>query len=337
MTCRIHPEFNKHCDLCGEDYTAAESHPVCTICENKYSSTCHATANCPYCEVCLAKGNYVKDHETADHCAKCGNTDGTHKTSCEKAVCSICNGAHDAANCPNDGDYDLKIYGTMWTGDGREETIYLGTFHNLTTNTKIAEYMNQNSDRIDDWVAAKCSSYKWNDRKIYENKYSTDEIEWNDRMGYSDQEAYINVFRGSKDVVLFLHTARTYVDHDWIKVEGKTTNDTLTLEEAQKIVKKYYNFSNLKMYSNDRWNEYVDGNNNIEPENTVTIGSGNVTKIHILMSGSSAKTSSGTNSNYTADSSNPKTGDMIFAPVAVMGLSVSALAVLFFLNKKRAY
>ena len=40
---------------------------------------------------------------------------------------------------------------------------------------------------------------------------------------------------------------------------------------------------------------------------------------------------------YTADGSNPKTGDMIMAPVAVMGLSVSALAVLLFLNKKRAF
>ncbi len=40
---------------------------------------------------------------------------------------------------------------------------------------------------------------------------------------------------------------------------------------------------------------------------------------------------------YTADSSNPKTGDMIMAPVAVLGLSASALAVLFFLNKKRAF
>ena len=34
---------------------------------------------------------------------------------------------------------------------------------------------------------------------------------------------------------------------------------------------------------------------------------------------------------------NPKTGDEIFVPVAVMGLSVSALAVLFYLNKKRAF
>jgi LPXTG-motif cell wall-anchored protein len=227
----------------------------------------------------------------------------------------------------------------MWTGDGREETVYLGTFQGLTTNTKIAQYMDQNSNTIDNWVAQVCSGYRWTDGKIYENKWSDDEIEWNDRMGYSNQEAYINVFRDSKDVVIFVHTSRTYVDHDWIKVEGKTTNDTLTLDEAKAIVRKYYKFSSLKMYSNDDWNAYVDGNNNIEPQNAVAIGSGNVTKIHVLITGSSANSSSGSSSGSgsTADSSNPKTGDEIFAPVMILGLSASALAVLFYLNKKRAF
>lgn len=39
----------------------------------------------------------------------------------------------------------------------------------------------------------------------------------------------------------------------------------------------------------------------------------------------------------TADTSNPKTGDAIFAPIMVLGLSASALAVMFYLNKKRAF
>ena len=242
-------------------------------------------------------------------------------------------------NGNTNGGYNLKVYATMWTGDGREETVYLGTFQGLTTNTKIAQYMDQNSNTIDNWVAQVCSGYRWTDGKIYENKWSDDEIEWNDRMGYSNQEAYINVIRDSKDVVIFVHTSRTYVDHDWIKVEGKTTNDTLTLDEAKAIVRKYYKFSSLKMYSNDDWNEYVDGNNNIEPQNAVAIGSGNVTKIHVLITGASANSSSSSSSgsHSTADSSNPKTGDEIFAPVMILGLSASALAVLFYLNKKRAF
>jgi len=47
--------------------------------------------------------------------------------------------------------------------------------------------------------------------------------------------------------------------------------------------------------------------------------------------------SNGSGSGTVADSSNPKTGDAVFTPVIVMGASVTALAVLFFLNKKRAF
>ena len=319
-------------------------------------------AGCLYA-LCDIEGCQENEGHTGEHtgvpcddenCTKYLNHDGKHSylcptVGCDKpvnhsgactnpdAVCSKCNGAHDAADCPNDGDHDLKVFATMWTGDGREETVYLGTFYNLTTDTKIPEYMKENSARIDNWVAAVCSGYTWSDRKIYENKWSTDQMEWNDRMSYTDQEAYINVFRPSKDVVIFLHTGRTYVDYDWIKVEGKTTDDTLTLDEAKAIVKKYYNFTDLKMYDNDDWNEYVDGNDNIKPWNAVPISDYNVTKIHVLMSGYSAKNYYGSNSGHTADSTNPKTGDMIYAPAIVLGTSVSALAVLFYLNKKRAY
>ena len=41
-------------------------------------------------------------------------------------------------------------------------------------------------------------------------------------------------------------------------------------------------------------------------------------------------------SSGTADTSNPKTGDSIYAPIAVLGVSATALAAaMFFYNKKR--
>ncbi len=51
--------------------------------------------------------------------------------------------------------------------------------------------------------------------------------------------------------------------------------------------------------------------------------------INIMLDNAKAKTSS------TADSSNPKTGDAIFAPVAVLTLSTAALAAVYFISKKR--
>lgn len=51
--------------------------------------------------------------------------------------------------------------------------------------------------------------------------------------------------------------------------------------------------------------------------------------INIMLDNAKAKTTS------TADSSNPKTGDAIFAPVAVLTLSTAALAAVYFISKKR--
>ena len=40
-------------------------------------------------------------------------------------------------------------------------------------------------------------------------------------------------------------------------------------------------------------------------------------------------------STATADASNPKTGDEIFVPIMVMGLTASALAAAYVIGKKR--
>ena len=51
--------------------------------------------------------------------------------------------------------------------------------------------------------------------------------------------------------------------------------------------------------------------------------------ISVMLKNAKAKTSA------TADSSNPKTGDTIFVPVMVMGLTASALAAAYVIGKKR--
>ena len=51
--------------------------------------------------------------------------------------------------------------------------------------------------------------------------------------------------------------------------------------------------------------------------------------ISVMLKNAKAKTSA------TADTSNPKTGDTIFVPVMVMGLTASALAAAYVFGKKR--
>ena len=54
--------------------------------------------------------------------------------------------------------------------------------------------------------------------------------------------------------------------------------------------------------------------------------------LNVMLTNAKAKS---TSSSSTADSSNPKTGDTIFVPVMVMGLTASALAAAYVIGKKR--
>jgi len=77
------------------------------------------------------------------------------------------------------------------------------------------------------------------------------------------------------------------------------------------------------LYNASTWKTHRHG------ENTIMVSNDTDTIVHVVVN--NVKTSSA-----TADSSNPKTGDMIMTPVIVLGASAACLAALFFLNKKRA-
>ena len=118
---------------------------------------------------------------------------------------------------------------------------------------------------------------------------------------------------------------------------GVKFGDTVTKSEVKKAVSAKYNISSLSMYSEQAWEDYVAGKTvNSVDSIKITRGESDLFFIDVRISGT-AKSSSGSGSGAAADSSNPKTGDMIFTPVVVMGTSVACLAVLFYLNKKRAY
>ena len=91
-------------------------------------------------------------------------------------------------------------------------------------------------------------------------------------------------------------------------------------------------------YDADEWKNYC-ANRAAHPATVFTdIEANGQYDFHImLIDKGDDDDSSSSSSSSTADSSNPKTGDMIFTPVIIMGASAVCLAVLFFLNKKRAY
>ena len=122
----------------------------------------------------------------------------------------------------------------------------------------------------------------------------------------------------------------------------------ISLSEVKEAVKLYYTAKDTDgmyfegLYNSDTWLSYVENQKTAK-----TVGSiemeyepGVDTIVYVMVKNAKARTytaSTSSSTTYKADSSNPKTGDAIYAPIMIMGASVSALAVLYYLNKKRAY
>lgn len=121
--------------------------------------------------------------------------------------------------------------------------------------------------------------------------------------------------------------------------EGIAADGIVTLKEVKSVVDYYYNAVDsdkgiqvdglypakgnwVHDYAADTKYERIEGLYEAAAESYVYI--------NVMVTNAKLASSS------TADSTNPKTGDAIFAPIAVMAVSASALALFFFYNKKRA-
>ena len=117
----------------------------------------------------------------------------------------------------------------------------------------------------------------------------------------------------------------------------------ITLTDIKAAVAKYgieaNNAAGLSVYgpfTPNQWISYVDHDYYRNTAEKVKVYTDQVTVLYAMVH--NVKINNGTTSSgSTADSTNPKTGDMIYMPVAVLGLSASALAVMFYLKKKRAF
>ena len=319
--CTLAPGYSKDCEKCGRTYVVAEGHVCCDRCKEL-----HATADCPYCTVCWDKGDKVKlhkasdhcgecgslDHKTSDHCTECGKTDGTHKTDCSHYVSS--------------GTSKVKIYANLYTGDVLTKTVPL-VVYNEDPNTSIADSIAEHKDLIYAELEDQYSGYEWSGN-VYDSE-NEDGENMNSKVG-KGINVHINAHSKENIVYLYVHNARTYDRIGIVRLHGKKVGEAVKESEVRKAVKEYFSFSSLKMYDTEKWDLYVDGKD-VKSDDTLTVGSNHYV-IDVKISGS-AKNTSGAK----ADSSNPKTGDAIFAPAAVLGLSATTLAVLFYLNKKRAY
>ena len=170
------------------------------------------------------------------------------------------------------------------------------------------------------WDAEGRYEVKWNDTV---NNSCAIFAKWNKKNVHHETMLKIYV---NGDV----HSAAKIVD-----MYAYTKDGMITINEVKEVVSKYYTAKDSNglayygLFDSNGWNIF-SYNWKHPGANHINVSFDHDTIIYVMVNNAKVITSA------TADKTNPKTGDMIMMPAAVLGLSASALAVLFYLNKKRA-
>lgn len=145
---------------------------------------------------------------------------------------------------------------------------------------------------------------------------------------YNSNKVRLHVFLNGK----VNEEARTF------DITYMASNDNISLATVKSYLLNYYNakdskgidFDGLYLVDTNWLGKFVSNTGKMDPVNDVInrLEKGYV-DINIMLNNAKAKTAS------TADSSNPKTGDTIFVPFMVMGVTATALAAAYVFGKKR--
>lgn len=306
-------------------------------CPNETVENGHHNPDCKYalCNIdqCTKEDGHSGEHTgapcTDENCDYFLGHSGKHSYLCPVSGCELPvnhEGKHSNEYTHPNGSSKVKIYANLYTGDVLTKTVPL-VVYNEDPNTSIADSIAEHKDLIYAELEDQYSGYEWSGN-VYDSE-NEDGENMNSKVG-KGINVHINAHSKENIVYLYVHNARTYDRIGIVRLHGKKVGEAVKESEVRKAVKEYFSFSSLKMYDTEKWDLYVDGKD-VKSDDTLTVGSNHYV-IDVKISGS-AKNTSGAK----ADSSNPKTGDAIFAPAAVLGLSATTLAVLFYLNKKRAY
>lgn len=226
----------------------------------------------------------------------------------------------------------LKVYARLYTGNVLKSTVLIHQNNNMMTNDAILEYLlhPDTNAQLHNVVKNSYPGYTWSGHiyNAYDKEVATSNLTTTDGA----KNVFINLYAPAKQVLVYVHTASRTNDYVRIlEIDGYQAGETVSYDVVKAAVKKHYTYNAMTMFDQTGWNDYIAKKNDTDTKHVV-VGNGEVTKIHVrLYTASTAGSSSA-----TADPSNPKTADMIFMPAAILGVSASALAVLFFLNKKRA-
>ena len=211
--------------------------------------------------------------------------------------------------------------------------------------TKVQKFVTKQSDTVNNLLKDNLSSdwaskYTFNGFKVEGEPYTYGNP---DSTVYAGQTVTVSLSGGTSKyntckvrLHVFLNgkvseEARTF------DITSMASDTVISLKEVSNFLLNYYSattstgikFDGLYKAEGAWLGKFVQDKRLDSIENVDDLLEAGHVDINIMLDNAKAKTSS------TADSSNPKTGDAIFAPVAVLTLSTAALAAVYFISKKR--
>ena len=227
---------------------------------------------------------------------------------------------------------ELKIYVRRYVNGVAKETTYLFSeyFTTSSSDNNMYQYLNNNVDSIRTAAINKIGTgYTWNPIKFY-NLFTDEELTTANLKDDGAKSVYIKM--NSKDtneaqVLLYIHKGKTATVSAILEMNGFNAGEKVYMNDVKNVLKDNgYKWNTISsMYTQAQWESLMAGQNP-SGANVVDIDTNGTYKIHVILNGASTT--------GTADSTNPKTGDAIFAAIGTMASSAAAAAYLF-LNKKR--
>lgn len=204
------------------------------------------------------------------------------------------------------------------------------------TNVMTSTWLNSagNKQKIEEGIEAfskNIDKYTW-DGGFYNSSFSTSYASTGLKAN-GNTNVYVKVDADKKeieDVYLYIHKNTTSKDPaQIITLKGYVGGDKVTLSDAKDAAKKAdWRADSYKIYSDNDWKQLMaDGDPDGNGEE-VAVNDGTSTIVHILLK-------NGYKTSGTADKSNYKTGDTVMIAVTALGLSASALVVLYLVSKKK--
>lgn len=231
----------------------------------------------------------------------------------------------------------IQFYAVPFVDGIAQPAVKLNYSLDLAKNDAVSSALSSDEVKLDLQNAIDGAGYgydfAWTAGTYYLNSACTTGLSTTTTVD-SGLNIYLKVeYTGKNTVLVYPH--KSYNDDPRpIQMKGYALGDAVEFDDVYTAVRNYYTFSKsnmLGLFDDEDWAQIKDAGSSTSKypngaANMVVEGDNLV--IHVLLTSVSSSSSSN-------NSDNPKTGDSVLLTFVVMGLSASALATLYFLNKKK--